>query len=141
MLLKGQTWTHSIWQPKCTYPVGFHVNYSSQNGWNKVPEDEDEHGWVLLCEIQCFFHAPVSRCCYIYWINAKAWLKYYAAFPKLHNSLRCIRLHTNVSVTGKPNFKDLNSALVSILFLEVEYPDIRMLHMTWSKVTILATYV
>ena len=39
--------------------------------------------------------------------------------------------HTNISVTVKPNFNNLNSALVSILLLlEIELPEIRMLHMT-----------
>lgn len=70
------------------------------------------------------------------------WLRFYEAFPKSHSSLRCIRLHTNVSVPGKANLSDLNSALVSILlFLEPELPEIGILHMTWSKVTILAPCV
>ena len=70
---------------------------------------------------------------------AKVWLRFYPAFPKSHSSSRCIRLHTNVSVTGNPNLGDLNTALVSILlFLE---PEIGILHMTWSKVTVLAPCV
>ena len=70
------------------------------------------------------------------------WLRFYPAFPKSHSSPRCIRLHTNVSVTGNPNLGDLNSALVSILlFLEPELPEIGIFHMTWSKVTILVPYV
>ena len=61
----------------------------------------------------------------------------------------CTRLHTHVSVIGKPNFNDLNSALVSILLswklcsLRLEYfiwipdseQDCAILWRDWQKVT------